>query len=94
MAGGLGIEEVIGNRRNKVLRLARYYGATEVRRFGSLARREANGESDVDMIVDPIPGRELNQFKLSEALESLLGTTGQCSDRGRDVLADPGSGDR
>jgi predicted nucleotidyltransferase/uncharacterized protein with HEPN domain len=71
--GGLGIEEVIGKKRSEVLRLARRYGATEVRIFGSVARRDASGECDVDMIVDPIPGRELRQFKLSEALEGLLG---------------------
>jgi hypothetical protein len=51
---GLGIEDVIGKRGDAVLSLAKRYGASNVRVFGSVARREATKDSDVDIPVDPV----------------------------------------
>jgi len=48
---GLGIEEIIGNKREAILKLAEQYGATNVRVFGSVARGEARPDSDVDLLV-------------------------------------------
>jgi hypothetical protein len=48
---GLGIDEMIGDKREDIIRLAEKYGATNVRVFGSVARREATPESDVDFLV-------------------------------------------
>ena len=48
----LGIDELIGDKRDEVLRLADKYGAYNVRVFGSVARGEATSTSDVDFLVD------------------------------------------
>jgi uncharacterized protein len=49
---GLGIEEILRPQRRAILRLARKHGGRTVRVFGSVARREADDRSDVDLIVD------------------------------------------
>jgi predicted nucleotidyltransferase len=69
---GLGVEEVIGPKRRRVLELARRFGATNVRVFGSVARNEATPMSDVDLVVDPIPGRD-RPIDLALALKHALG---------------------
>ncbi len=48
---GLGIEDVIGDKREAILRLAAEHGASNVRVFGSVARGEARPDSDVDFIM-------------------------------------------
>jgi uncharacterized protein len=63
---------VIGERRDRVLSLARKYGATNVRIFGSVARRQATGTSDLDLLIDPIPGR-YKPVDLALTLAVLLG---------------------
>jgi predicted nucleotidyltransferase len=49
---GLGIDDVIGDKRQEILQLAEKHGATNVRIFGSVARGEAGPDSDVDFLVD------------------------------------------
>lgn len=49
---GLGIEEVLGDKREEVLAIAARHGAYNVRIFGSVARGEARPDSDVDFLVD------------------------------------------
>lgn len=49
---GLGIEEVIGPKKRALLTAARRLGAVRVRVFGSVRRREAGPDSDVDLLVD------------------------------------------
>ena len=70
--GGLGITEVIGSNRRKVRELSRRHGGTNVRVFGSVARREASAESDIDIVIDRIPGRRFRRVDLSLALTRLL----------------------
>jgi predicted nucleotidyltransferase len=70
---GLGVKDVIGPNRNKVLRLARRYGATNVRVFGSVARSEATVDSDIDLLVDPIREGEFRPIDLALALTRALG---------------------
>ncbi len=48
---GLGVEEIIGDKRDEVLRIAAENGAFNVRVFGSVARGEAHEDSDVDFLV-------------------------------------------
>jgi len=48
----LGLHEIIGDKRDEILRLAAKHGAYNVRVFGSVARGEATDESDVDFLVD------------------------------------------
>jgi len=49
---GLGIEEVLGPFRSKIEAIARRYAVRDIRVFGSIARRAASHESDVDLLVD------------------------------------------
>lgn len=69
----MGIDEVIGPKRAEVLRIALQFGATDVRVFGSVARRAASSESDVDLLVRPISGRRFSQIDLGLELSRLLG---------------------
>ncbi len=50
---------MIKRKRTEVMRIAAKYGARNVRIFGSVARGEADAESDVDFLVELEPGRSL-----------------------------------
>ena len=49
---GLGIAELIGDKRQAVLNLAEKHGARNLRVFGSVARGEAGLDSDIDLLVE------------------------------------------
>lgn len=49
---GLGINELLHDRRSQILAIAEKHGAYNVRVFGSVARGEATAESDIDFLVD------------------------------------------
>jgi hypothetical protein len=71
---GLGIREIIGDKRDTVLQLAAQHRATNVRVFGSVARGEATPESDVDVLVDFQSGYTLwDTIGLAQDLTILLG---------------------
>ncbi len=53
------IAEIIEEQKEQILALAAKYGAFNVRVFGSVARGEATGDSDVDFLVDMEDGRSL-----------------------------------
>lgn len=66
--------ELLKRKRDDILRLAASYGARNVRIFGSVARGEANMESDIDFLVDMEPGRTLFDLGgLLYELRELLG---------------------
>jgi uncharacterized protein len=72
-AQDLGIDDIIGDKRDEILRLAEQYGAYNVRVFGSVARGEAQPESDVDILIDAGERMSLFEFAgLINELESLL----------------------
>lgn len=76
MGTGLGISEVFGAHRAQVLALARKYGAKRIRVFGSVRRRCADEHSDVDLLVDALPGVSLlDHARLETQLGDLLGRT-------------------
>jgi predicted nucleotidyltransferase len=50
--------ERLKSKRKDILRLAKRYGASNLRVFGSVARGEANSNSDIDLLVELEPGRE------------------------------------
>lgn len=49
---GLGINELLHDRRSQILAIVAKHGAYNVRVFGSVARGEATAESDIDFLVD------------------------------------------
>jgi len=60
--------------RQEILRLAGRRGAHSLRVFGSVARGEANQNSDLDLLVAWEPGRSLmDHAGLVQDLEALLG---------------------
>jgi len=70
----MGIEEILKEKREEILRIAARHGASNVRVFGSIARGEANSQSDVDLLVELERGRSLlDHAALMLDLESLLG---------------------
>lgn len=69
-----GPDEILGPHRNAVLALARKYGAKRVRVFGSVRRRSATRRSDVDVLVDDLPGASLlDVARLEVELSRVLG---------------------
>jgi len=75
--GGLGIDEVLGPHRRDFERIARRYHVQSIRVFGSVARRTAKGDSDLDLLVDfdylrPTKST-LRSIDLALELEKLLG---------------------
>lgn len=70
----VGIHELLRNKREEILRIARAHGARNLRVFGSAARGDANENSDVDFLVEFEPGTSLLQHgALIAELEELLG---------------------
>lgn len=68
------IYETLQTKREDILKTATKYGAFNVRIFGSVARREADAESDVDFLVDMEPGRSLfDMGGLLMELQEILG---------------------
>jgi predicted nucleotidyltransferase len=64
----------LAQHRDAIHRLARKHGASNVRAFGSVARGEADAQSDIDLLVTVEPGRtmlDIIRFQLD--LEDLLG---------------------
>jgi predicted nucleotidyltransferase len=62
-------------RRDQILGCAAEHGARNVRVFGSIARGEAEADSDVDLLVKMDEGRSLlDLVGLWQELEDLLGT--------------------
>ena len=64
----------IRSKRAAILRICRRHGAHSPRLFGSIARGQAEPESDIDFIVDMEQGRSLlDQAALLVDLRELLG---------------------
>ncbi|MBD1843105.1 nucleotidyltransferase family protein [Cyanobacteria bacterium FACHB-63] len=85
---GLGIEELLADKREAILAIAQKHGAYNIRVFGSVARGEADDESDVDFLVEM--GKDRSPWfpvGLIQDLEDLLG-------REVDVATEKGLKDR
>jgi len=70
----MGIDNILKDRRETILRVAASHGARDVRVFGSRVRGTARPDSDVDMLVKLEAGRSLlDLIAIKQDLEDLLG---------------------
>lgn len=70
----MGIQDMLSNRRDDILRIARKHGVARVRVFGSAARDDATDDSDVDLLIEVIgPTPPWFPGGLVAELEALLG---------------------
>jgi predicted nucleotidyltransferase len=53
------LETLLNAKRDEILHICAKYGARNVRVFGSVARGEADEQSDIDFLVELEPGRTL-----------------------------------
>src|SRR2546425_5987852 len=68
------LDTLRAERREEILRLAERHGAHSLRVFGSVARGEADENSDLDLLVAWEPGRSLlDHAGLVQDLQELLG---------------------
>jgi uncharacterized protein len=66
--------ELVRRFRPEILDLAARHGARNVRVFGSIARGDDHPDSDIDFLVDVLPGRTLlDVIALEQDLHELLG---------------------
>lgn len=60
--------------KQRILAIAEHYHAHNLRVFGSVARGEEHEDSDIDLLVDFLPGATLlDQVGLMETLSDALG---------------------
>ncbi|MBI2528264.1 MAG: nucleotidyltransferase family protein [Candidatus Rokubacteria bacterium] len=78
----MGIEEILGERRIDILRIAAHHGARNVRVSGSVARGDARADSDIDLLVDV--GSERSTFFPA----GLVADLEECLGRRVDVLTE------
>src|SRR4051794_22127803 len=69
----MGVDEILGDKRQAILDLAEHYGIYNVRVFGSVARGEAGPDSDVDFLVEVRPGVGIRYFGFWEHLKRVVG---------------------
>lgn len=70
----MGIDEILGEKRDEILRIASAHGAYNVRVFGSVARGDAGPNSDIDLLVNLQPDRSLlDHVGLIQDLEAIMG---------------------
>jgi uncharacterized protein len=68
------LKALLKEKREAILCICAKHGARNVRVFGSVARGEADEQSDIDLLVDMEPGRSLLDLGgLLMDLQSLLG---------------------
>ena len=66
--------EELTSKRDEILRIARSYGAVDVRVFGSAARNELHADSDLDILVTMEANRSLLDIvAIKQDIEDLLG---------------------
>jgi len=68
------VMEILKSRRSELIALAQKHGASNIRVFGSVSRREENNDSDIDILVDMAEDASLLDLaRLKNDLEDLLG---------------------
>lgn len=67
-------KQILQEKRLEILKIAKTYGASNIRIFGSVARGEATSNSDIDFLMDIESGKNLlDRIALIQDLEDLLG---------------------
>ena len=67
-------EKILKEKREEILRIAAKHGARNVRVFGSVARGESDGQSDIDFLVEmDAESSLLDVVALIQDLEDFLG---------------------
>lgn len=51
----MGIEEILGNKREKIHRIADKHGVTSMRVYGPVARGEAGMDTEIDLLIENGP---------------------------------------
>ncbi|MGO9116934.1 MAG: nucleotidyltransferase family protein [Desulfomonilaceae bacterium] len=70
----MGINQLLKDKRDEILRVAARHGAINIRIFGSVARGEQDEKSDLDLLVTMETGRSLlDHAALWLELRDLLG---------------------
>jgi predicted nucleotidyltransferase len=78
------LDTLRAERREEILRIAARHGTHNVRVFGSVARGDADEESDLDLLVAWEQGRSLlDHARLVEDLQELLGIKSMSAQRNR-----------
>jgi predicted nucleotidyltransferase len=66
---------ILINKKAEILAIAKKYGASNIRVFGSCARGNNTSHSDIDFLMDIEQGHSLfHRIQLIQELEDLLGT--------------------
>ncbi len=66
--------EMLQQQKASILEIAQHYHAANIRVFGSVVRGEEREDSDIDLLVDFLPGSTLlDQVGLIDALSTTLG---------------------
>lgn len=65
--------EGLRERREEIITLAEQYGAYNLRIFGSVARGEADADSDIDIVADFHPHTLTQRITLIQKLTDMLG---------------------
>jgi len=67
------IGEMLKEKRDEILAIAKQHGGRKVRIFGSIARGQGKEDSDIDLLVELEPGRSLlDIIAIKQDLEDLL----------------------
>ena len=86
----MNIEKLLREKRDEILRIAARHGASNVRIFGSVARGEADAQSDVDFLVELERGAEPPRPRgPDDRFGEPFRTQGRRGERARPEAADP-----
>lgn len=70
----MSVSNIIKNRREEIINIAKKNGAKNVRVFGSMSRGEGSAQSDLDIIVEMQSGSSLlDIIAIKQDIEDLLG---------------------
>lgn len=83
------LDQLLEEKRGEILRIASEHGAREVRVFGSVARGEADQESDIDFLVELEAGRSPGPRRATDGTRIPSRPPGGRRDRARAQGAHP-----